>query len=130
MTRRLLAGMLAVVLLAAALPSRAGAAFPAGSRIVRAELDGMVASITYSAAEEAELVAAVYTEDGKELLASGRRTVSAAEDATADLRLTGTRPEYALLRVFLLGRAALRELPHQRVCLPAGRDRGDRAEGF
>lgn len=104
MTRRFLAGMLAVVLLAAALPSRAGAAFPAGSRIVRAELDGMVASITYSAAEEAELVAAVYTEDGKELLASGRRTVSAAEDATADLRLTGTRPEYALLRVFLLGR--------------------------
>ena len=96
--------MLAVVLLAAALPGRAGAAFPAGSRIVRAELDGMVASITYSAAEEAELVAAVYTEDGKELLASGRRAVSAAEDATADLRLTGTRPEYALLRVFLLGR--------------------------
>lgn len=104
MTKRFLAGMLAVVLLAAALPGRAGAAFPAGSRIVRAELDGMVASITYSAAEEAELVAAVYTEDGKELLASGRRAVSAAEDATADLRLTGTRPEYALLRVFLLGR--------------------------
>ncbi len=104
MTRRFLAGMLAAVLLAAVLPSRAGAAFPAGSRIVRAELDGMVASIRYSAAEDAELVAAVYTEDGKELLASGRRTVSAAEDATADLRLTGTRPEYALLRVFLLGR--------------------------
>lgn len=103
MTRRFLAGMLVVALLAA-LPGRAGAAFPAGSRIVRAELDGMVASITYSAAEEAELIAAVYTEDGKELLASGRRTVSAAEDATADLRLTGTRPEYALLRVFLLGR--------------------------
>lgn len=104
MTRRFLAGMLAAVLLAAVLPSRAGAAFPAGSRIVRAELDGMVASIQYSTAEDAELVAAVYTEDGKELLASGRRTVSAAEDATADLRLTGTRPEYALLRVFLLGR--------------------------
>lgn len=104
MTRRFLAGMLAVVLLAAVLPGRAGAAFPAGSRIVRAELDGMVASITYSTAEDAELVAAVYTEDGKELLASGRRTVSAAENATADLRLTGTRPEYALLRVFLLGR--------------------------
>lgn len=104
MTKRFLAGMLAAVLLAAVLPSRAGAAFPAGSRIVRAELDGMVASIRYSAAEEAELVAAVYTEDGKELLASGRRTVSAAEDATADLRLMGTRPEYALLRVFLLGR--------------------------
>lgn len=103
MTRRFLAGMLVVALLAA-LPGRAEAAFPAGSRIVRAELDGMVASITYSAAEEAELIAAVYTEDGKELLASGRRTVSAAEDATADLRLTGTRPEYALLRVFLLGR--------------------------
>lgn len=104
MTGRFLAGMLVVALLAAALPGRAEAAFPAGSRIVRAELDGMVASITYSAAEEAELVAAVYTEDGKELLASGRRTVSAAEDATADLRLTGTRPEYALLWVFLLGR--------------------------
>ena len=102
MTRRFLAGMLVVAL--AALPGRAEAAFPAGSRIVRAELDGMVASITYSAAEEAELVAAVYTEDGKELLASGRRTIFAAEDATADLRLTGTRPEYALLRVFLLGR--------------------------
>ena len=104
MTRRFLAGMLAAVLLAAVLPGRAGAAFPAGSRIVRAELDGMVASITYSTVEDAELVAAVYTEDGKELLASGRRTVSAAEDATADLCLTGTRPEYALLRVFLLGR--------------------------
>lgn len=104
MTRRFLAGMLAAVLLAAVLSSRAGAAFPAGSRIVRAELDGMVASVRYSAAEDAELVAVVYTEDGKELLASGRRTVSAAEDATADLRLTGTRPEYALLRVFLLGR--------------------------
>lgn len=103
MTRRFLAGMLVVALLAA-LPGRAEAAFPEGSRIVRAELDGMVASITYSAAEEAELIAAVYTEDGKELLASGRRTVFAAEDATADLRLTGTRPEYALLRVFLLGR--------------------------
>ena len=104
MTKRFLAGMLAAVLLAAVLPGRAGAAFPAGSRIVCAELDGMVASITYSTVEEAELVAAVYTEDGKELLASGRRTVSAAEDATADLRLTGTRPEYALLRVCLLGR--------------------------
>lgn len=103
MTRRFLVGMLVVALLAA-LPGRAEAAFPEGSRIVRAELDGMVASVTYSAAEEAELIAAVYTEDGKELLASGRRTVSAAEDATADLRLTGTRPEYALLRVFLLGR--------------------------
>lgn len=103
MTGRFLAGMLVVALLAA-LPGRAEAAFPEGSRIVRAELDGMVASVTYSAAEEAELIAAVYTEDGKELLASGRRTVSAAEDATADLRLTGTRPEYALLRVFLLGR--------------------------
>ena len=103
MTRRFLAGMLVAALLAA-LPGRAEAALPEGSRIVRAELDGMVASITYSAAEEAELIAAVYTEDGKELLASGRRTVSAAEDATADLRLTGTRPEYALLRVFLLGR--------------------------
>lgn len=103
MARRFLAGMLVVALLAA-LPGRAEAAFPEGSRIVRAELDGMVASITYSAAEEAELIAAVYTEDGKELLASGRRTVSAAEDATADLRLTGARPEYALLRVFLLGR--------------------------
>lgn len=103
MTRRFLAGMLVAALLAA-LPGRAEAAFPAGSRIVRAELDGMVASITYSATEEAELIAAVYTEDGKELLASGRRAVSAAEDATADLRLTGTRPEYALLRVFLLGR--------------------------
>lgn len=103
MARRFLAGMFVVALLAA-LPGRAEAAFPEGSRIVRAELDGMVASITYSAAEEAELIAAVYTEDGKELLASGRRTVSAAEDATADLRLTGTRPEYALLRVFLLGR--------------------------
>lgn len=103
MTRQFLVGMLVVALLAA-LPGRAEAAFPAGSRIVRAELDGMVASVTYSAAEEAELIAAVYTEDGKELLASGRRTVSAAEDATADLRLTGTRPEYALLRVFLLGR--------------------------
>ena len=103
MTRRFLAGVLAVVLMAAVLPGRAGAAFPAGSRIVRAELDGMVASITYSAAEEAELVAAVYTEDGRELLACGRRIVSAAEDATADLRLTGTRPEYAQLRVFLLG---------------------------
>lgn len=103
MARWFLAGMLVVALLAA-LPGRAEAAFPEGSRIVRAELDGMVASITYSAAEEAELIAAVYTEDGKELLASGRRTVSAAEDATADLRLTGTRPEYALLRVFLLGR--------------------------
>lgn len=103
MARRFLAGMLVAALLAA-LPGRAEAAFPEGSRIVRAELDGMVASITYSAAEEAELIAAVYTEDGKELLASGRRTVSAAEDATADLRLTGTRPEYALLRVFLLGR--------------------------
>lgn len=104
MTKRFLAGTLAAVLLAAVLPGRAGAAFPAGSQIVRAELNGMVASITYSTVEEAELVAAVYTEDGKELLASGRRTVSAAEDATADLRLTGTRPEYALLRVFLLGR--------------------------
>ena len=103
MARRFLAEMLVVALLAA-LPGRAEAAFPEGSRIVRAELDGMVASVTYSAAEEAELIAAVYTEDGKELLASGRRTVSAAEDATADLRLTGTRPEYALLRVFLLGR--------------------------
>lgn len=104
MTRRFLAGMLAAVLMAAVLPGRAGATFPAGSQIIRAELDGMVASVRYSAAEEAELVAAVYTEDGKELLASGRRTVSAAEDATADLRLTGTRPEYAQLRVFLLGR--------------------------
>ncbi len=103
MTRRLLAGMAAFVL-AAVLSARAGAAFPAGSQIVRAELDGMAVSVRYSAAEDAELVAALYTEDGKELLASGRRTVSAAADGTARLRLTGTHPEYALLRVFLLGR--------------------------
>ena len=104
MTKRLLAAALTLALTVGLIPGRAKAEYPAGNRIRRITLEGTRAAVEYSAEEDAELVVAAYTEDGKELLASGRKKISAATGAETELRISGQLPEYALVRGFLLDR--------------------------
>lgn len=59
------------------------------------------AEVTFQTTKDAELIAAVYTEDGQELKASGYQKVS-YEDTKAVLKLTGDLPEYFLVKAFLV----------------------------
>lgn len=104
MTKRLLAAMLTLVLGMSLFSGRAKAEFSGKNQINGAVLDGNKAVVSYSAEEDAELVAGVYSEDGKELLTSGTSRVPAAEKGTTKIWLSGELPEYAVVRLFLLTR--------------------------
>lgn len=105
MKKRLLAVLLTLVL-AVGISGLASAktAFSDGNRISRVELREKTVEVSYRAEEAAELAAALYTEDGKELFASGRTKVSASADGTAEIPISGEIPEYAVVKVFLLTR--------------------------
>jgi len=104
MTKRLLAAMLTLVLGFGLLPGRARAGFSGKNQITGVVLSGNSTVVSYTAEEDAELVAAVYSEDGKELLASGKTRASETADGTAKIWLSGELPEYAVIKVFLLTR--------------------------
>lgn len=75
----------------------------AGYSVTELTFDGSTATVTYAALEEAILVVAVYTEDGLQMLASGKTTVS--PDVTqATVAIEGDVPEYFYAGAFLMDR--------------------------
>lgn len=105
MMRRLLAALLTLGL-AVGLSGTAFAktGYSDGNRIDKVSFGEQSIETAYHAQEDAELVAAVYTGDEKELLASGRTKVPASTSGTAEIALTGELPGYAVVKLFLLTR--------------------------
>ena len=75
--------------------------YQAGYSVTELSISGSTATVTYDALEEATLVVAVYTEDGLQLLASGRATVS-PDETEATVTIDGTMPEYFYATAYLL----------------------------
>ena len=75
--------------------------FGAGYTVTDLKIEGNAATVTYDSAEEAVLVVALYSEDGMQLLASGKATVT--PDATeATVTIEGTMPEYFQASAYLV----------------------------
>lgn len=64
-------------------------------------IEGSTATVTYKTLEDANLVVAVYTEDGTQMLASGSAAVT-AESTSATVNIEGEIPQYFLAKAFLL----------------------------
>ena len=62
---------------------------------------GSTAVVEYSAMEEAILMVAIYSEDGLQMLTSGKTTVS-PDAGEATVTISGTMPEYFVAEAFLV----------------------------
>ena len=103
MKHRWLTVLLTLGLLLGVLPAGA-AGVSSANRVRSAVFRGSRVTVEYESEEDAVLLAAAYTEDGRELTASGIAEVPAAVSGRAKVGLTGELPEVFQLRVFLLGR--------------------------
>lgn len=65
------------------------------------KVTGNMATVTYEALEEATLLVAVYSEDGLQLITTGKTTVS-PEETEAEVTIEGTMPEYFEVSAYLL----------------------------
>lgn len=68
---------------------------------IQVDAQSSQAEVTFQTTKDAELIAAVYTENGQELKASAHQKVS-YEDTKAVLKFTGNLPEYFLVKAFLV----------------------------
>ncbi len=75
--------------------------YEAGYSVTALEITGGVATVTYDSLEAANLVVAIYTEDGKQLLTSEKVQVS-EEETEATVTFTDTLPTYFRAEAFLL----------------------------
>ena len=64
-------------------------------------ISGNVATVTYDAMEEATLVVAIYSEDGMQLITSGKTTVS-PDQTVAEVTIEGEMPEFFEAAAYLL----------------------------
>ena len=71
-------------------------------RVIDAGVTGQTATVRYFAAGTADLVVGIYSTDSKQLLASGTIQVEQTEETMAEIPLTGTLPQYFVIKVFLL----------------------------
>ena len=71
-------------------------------RVIDAGVTGQTATVRYFAAGTADLVVGIYSTDSKQLLASGTIQVEQTEETMAEISLTGTLPQYFVIKVFLL----------------------------
>lgn len=71
-------------------------------RVIDAGVTGQTATVRYFAAGTADLVVGIYSTDSKQLLASGTIQVEQTEETMAEIPLTGTLPQYFVLKAFLL----------------------------
>lgn len=71
-------------------------------RVIDAGVTEQTATVRYFAAGTADLVVGIYSTDSKQLLASGTIQVEQTEETMAEIPLTGTLPQYFVLKVFLL----------------------------
>ena len=65
------------------------------------DIQGNTATVTYATAEEVTLMVAIYTEDGMQLVTSGKATVI-PEETTATVTIEGTMPQYFMASAYLL----------------------------
>ncbi len=72
-----------------------------GYTITDLVFDGSTASVTFDTMEEATLVVALYSEDGQQLLTSGKATVT-PENTTASVTIEGEMPAYFMATAYLL----------------------------
>lgn len=71
------------------------------------EMNGKIASVSYSAAKDCDVVVAVYDEAGKQMLASGTAKLAGSdEDGKAYVTVDGTVPAYFTASAYLLDRGS------------------------
>ena len=75
--------------------------YEAGYTVTDLEIEGNVATVTYDSMEEAILIVALYTEDGMQMLTSGKTTVSPDTEKTT-VTIEGTMPEYFMASAYLV----------------------------
>ena len=75
--------------------------YEGGYTITDLVIEGNTATVTYDALGEANLIVALYTEDGLQLLNSANTTVT-AEETEATVTFAGEMPEYFLARVYMM----------------------------
>ena len=72
-----------------------------GYSILDLEIEGNIATVSYSTLESANLVVAIYTEDGIQLVTSGTTKVD-PEETIATVILEGEMPTYFMVSAYLL----------------------------
>ncbi len=75
--------------------------YEAGYTVTALEIVDGVATVTYDTLETANLVVAIYSEDGKQLITSGKTEVT-EDDTTATVTIDGDMPTYFYAEAFLL----------------------------
>lgn len=74
-----------------------------------AEVSGNTVTIDYCAIEDCTIIAALYDDSGENMLVSGNAEVSASERQTT-VTISGTMPDYFLLKVYPVDETTLRPL--------------------
>ena len=75
--------------------------YEGGYTVTDLVIEGNTATVTYDALEDVNLIVALYTEDGMQLLSSANATVS-AEETEATVTFAGEMPEYFLARAYMV----------------------------
>ena len=78
-----------------------------GNRVIGVTVDGSTATVEYVAAEDADIVVAIYTDNSaEEMVASGTTsvlaTVETSSSSFATVNISGTIPEYYTVKCYLL----------------------------
>lgn len=81
-----------------------------GCNVFSAEVTGKTVSVEYETTEDCTLLAAVYDEEGTQLLASGTTEVTHEETTAAVEIETSSMPEYFYLKVYLVDNCTLKPL--------------------
>ena len=76
-----------------------------GYRLFSLEISGTTAAVQLEAVEDCTLVVGIYTEDGREMLASGWRDIAAGEREVSVALETQEMPTYFLAKAFLVNGA-------------------------
>lgn len=78
-----------------------------GNRVIGVTVDGSTATVEYVAAEDADLVVSIYTDNSaEEMVASGTTSVLATDETSSSsfttVNISGTIPEYYTVKCYLL----------------------------
>lgn len=81
-----------------------------GCHVFSIEVEGNQALVTFETTESAALVVGIYSEDGKQMIASGKTDVEAGEKEAIVSIDTASMPEYFLVRGFLVNQESFRPI--------------------
>lgn len=91
-----------------------GSDFSSENAITGITMNGSTAVVSYRAAEAADLVVGIYADDAEEeMIASGTVSVSKTTDTTVKVAITGTLPEYYVIKGYLFDKTE-----HAPLCEP------------